>query len=104
MKSKQAEYSAKWYADNRKKQIQRVAELKARRQEAFQVYKRTLKCERCEENDPVCLDFHHLDPNEKDGDIGTLARSWSVDRLQKELDKCIVLCSNCHRKEHSRNR
>lgn len=43
-------------------------------------------------------DFHHLDPNEKDFSIGKQARSFKS--IKAELDKCILLCANCHRIEH----
>ena len=47
------------------------------------------------------LEFHHLDPSEKDFGISkTLTRS--VASLKEEVDKCILLCSNCHAEEHQR--
>jgi hypothetical protein len=49
------------------------------------------------------LEFHHKDPNQKEFEITkALYRitKVSVQELNDELDKCIVLCSNCHRKEH----
>lgn len=47
------------------------------------------------------LEFHHLDPKEKDFGLGAngLTRSW--ERTQKELDKCILVCSNCHKEIHA---
>lgn len=48
-------------------------------------------------------DFHHLDPNEKDFDLTiTIIGTMSWDAIKVELDKCILLCSNCHRIEHSK--
>ena len=47
------------------------------------------------------LEFHHIDPNEKDP---KLSRSWTFERWKLELDKCIMLCSNCHREEHHKLR
>jgi len=43
------------------------------------------------------LEFHHLDPNEKD--YSYLKTSFT-DTLNSELDKCVLLCANCHREEH----
>ena len=48
----------------------------------------------------AALEFHHLDPTTKDFNISS-TRSWSWVRLKPELDKCVLLCSNCHREEHS---
>ncbi len=45
------------------------------------------------------FDFHHLDSNEKDVDWSKLRlRSW--DKVTEELDKCVLLCANCHRIRH----
>ncbi len=45
-------------------------------------------------------DFHHLDHSEKDFTIGKKAnRPFSS--IKAELDKCILLCANCHRIRHS---
>ena len=41
------------------------------------------------------LEFHHLKPDEKLFCIGTTGRSW--EQVATEVDKCILLCSNCHR-------
>ncbi len=49
------------------------------------------------------LDFHHLDPNEKDFNIAA-GKSYSSERLRKELAKCTLLCSNCHREVHAGKR
>lgn len=60
-----------------------------------------LKCEQCGENHPACLDFHHINPVSKDLEVSALvARGHSIDRIKKEIEKCKVLCSNCHRKLH----
>lgn len=58
------------------------------------------KCNICGLKDHPCVyDLHHLDPKEKDFGIGAfLDRSWN--KLYPELQKCILLCSNCHRKLH----
>ena len=45
------------------------------------------------------LEFHHLDPNEKDMDWNKMRKtSWS--NIKIELDKCVLLCANCHREVH----
>lgn len=60
------------------------------------------KCEKCGYNKCMrALEFHHLDPNEKDFGISkTLTKSIKI--LKEETDKCILLCSNCHAEEHQR--
>jgi len=46
------------------------------------------------------FEFHHLNPNEKDYDW-TKLRLRSQNSINLELDKCILLCANCHRIRHS---
>lgn len=60
------------------------------------------KCQLCDYNKyPGALEFHHLDPNEKDFNISK-ARLLSFNlEIKKELDKCILLCANCHREVHN---
>jgi len=62
-------------------------------------------CELCGyKKNPVALDFDHLDPTKKSFTIGTKYTSVALERLTKEIEKCRVLCANCHRIETSRNR
>lgn len=46
------------------------------------------------------LEFHHLDPNEKDFAISEKGYTKSFEKIKEELDKCILVCSNCHREIH----
>ena len=48
--------------------------------------------------DPVALDFHHKERETKSYKISTmLAGNWCTKAMLKEIDKCILLCANCHR-------
>ena len=47
----------------------------------------------------AALEFHHLDPSEKEMNWQKL-RLVSESRLYQELDKCVLLCANCHRERH----
>ena len=59
------------------------------------------KCEICGYDKCVdALDFHHLDPSEKEFRISDgYTRSW--EKVQIELDKCMLVCANCHREIHA---
>lgn len=59
------------------------------------------KCQICGYNKCIsALDFHHVNPEEKEITFsGNTNRSWEATR--KELQKCILLCANCHREVHS---
>ena len=51
--------------------------------------------------DPVCMDYHHLDETDKKWSISLMVNGdWSKKRIQEEMDKCVLLCSNCHRLRH----
>ncbi len=57
------------------------------------------KCKICGYNKcPTALTFHHKNPKDKDSNISTLLRTYNVknDRVKKELEKCELLCFNCH--------
>lgn len=45
------------------------------------------------------LDFHHINPNEKTFNISKL-RSYSWDVIKNEVDKCVLVCKNCHAEIH----
>lgn len=57
-------------------------------------------CKKCNVSFPLCVyDFHHLNPLEKEFSIGeNMHRSFEA--LVKEAQKCVLLCSNCHRMVH----
>lgn len=88
-----------WYDNNKELTIERSQTQLKEKKEWFKELKSQLKCERCGENHIACLEFHHKDPKEKEFVIGQF-RNKSKEVILKEIDKCIVLCANCHRKEH----
>jgi hypothetical protein len=58
-------------------------------------------CCRCGESDPACLDFHHRDDTEKEMNISEMiTHGFSKAKLRAEMQKCVILCANCHRKEY----
>lgn len=94
-------YGRQWYAKNRKAHQRRVAVNNERKRQWFQELKTNLKCERCSENHPAVLDFHHENPKKKDFNLGRAVRNGiGRDRIMAEIAKCTCLCSNCHRKLH----
>ena len=57
------------------------------------------KCCKCGYNKSIkALEFHHINPNEKDFTIS--GKSWSFEKLKREVDKCVLLCANCHIETH----
>jgi hypothetical protein len=67
----------------------------------FNRYKRTLACNFCGVSHPACLQFHHRDGSDKYKEVGNLVyHVTNIDKLKREIDKCEVLCANCHAKHH----
>ncbi len=100
----QREYMRGWYQKNKPTHIRYVRNRDKKIEAWFREYKRSLNCEVCGENHPACLDFHHKNPQEKKFSIGRPHSRSSIKGLKDEIAKCRVLCANCHRKEHWKER
>lgn len=60
------------------------------------------KCEICGYNKCIhALEFHHLDSSKKDFALSNKGYTRSWRRVKEELDKCILICANCHRELHA---
>lgn len=87
-----------WYYRNKERQ----AEYKKRRDEEIREWflemRSTLVCERCGEDHPAVLEFHHSDRTQKDLAVShaVYTYGWSIERIKEEIAKCEVLCKNCH--------
>lgn len=58
------------------------------------------KCTRCGYDKCIdALEFHHLDPTQKEFHLGE-ARGRNLASLREELNKCILVCRNCHTEIH----
>lgn len=75
---------------------------RVRNRNYVQQIKSEMKCNTCGENRHWVLDFHHLDPSVKDGNISYMVASMGKEKVLEEIEKCIVLCANCHRDLHYR--
>lgn len=59
------------------------------------------KCVICGYNKSVrALQFHHVDPSQKD--FGISGSTKSFEKLKPELDKCVLVCANCHAEIHDK--
>lgn len=83
---------------NRKQQIRTTRKSLLERNRKFILdYKSNHPCVDCGESDPIVLDFDHL--RDKEAIIAHLVVSGcSIERIQKEIDKCEIRCANCHRR------
>ena len=101
---KRREYRRKWYALNKKSEQAHVNRRKKEITNWFKKYKESLHCLMCGETHPATLDFHHKNRTDKEFGINTRVHSgYSIDKIKQEIEKCEVLCANCHRKLHYQN-
>ena len=89
------EYHAKWYQKNKDKVKIAAQAAKKRKSKWFRELKSKYSCSRCGLNHPAIIDFHHVDPTQKDFMIARFD-SKSKAKILAEIKKCIPLCRNCH--------
>lgn len=100
-KSCTAARSGLWYENNKDRQLEYVRNNnQTYRQNARDYvfdYLSSHPCTICGERDPVVLEFHHR--GEKSNEVSRLmGRGASLDALKAEIEKCDVVCANCHRR------
>jgi len=84
--------------ENAERTLQRRAEL---RQWLHTLKSSSDGCSECDESDPACLDFHHLDGEDKEADVNKMVpRGYSKADIRAEVEKCELICANCHWKSH----
>lgn len=72
------------------------------KREALWSIKERSSCEVCGENRTPTLVFHHRNPDDKEFSVAyAIAHKYRWGRILRELEKCDVLCANCHRMEHN---
>lgn len=97
------------YVSTRKKSREPIELRKEKNIEHVKWFRKRLKikaveykggcCEKCGYNKTIsALEFHHKNPKEKDFSPSGLSISW--ERMKNEIDKCILVCANCHREIH----
>lgn len=96
----QSEKMAQWRAANPERNKRNWTENRKRKHQWLVAFKQSLGCVMCPETHEACLEFHHVDPTQKDVTVSIAIAHWSLERIQEEIKKCVVLCSNCHRKWH----
>jgi len=91
--------SKKYYASNKQKHKAYIKSKKAELLDLVNDIKAKSKCLLCPEIHIATLDFHHRDPSTKEMEISkAVYAGWPKEKLLAEIEKCDVICSNCHRK------
>lgn len=100
-RAKQREYSRRWYEKNAAAHKAGAARNKKKARERWTLYKSTLACVVCGENRPSTFDFHHVKRDPGNVKIHRLLGDGRFKKaLQEAVEKCVVLCANCHRACH----
>lgn len=71
-----------------------------RKAKAIGVEKLGGKCFHCGIDKNYLLDFHHRNPDEKEGELSDFSKGYDLTKFFDELEKCDLLCANCHREFH----
>ncbi len=79
----------------------KLKEERSKKSEFINKIKTYYGCQLCNERESCCLEFHHC-VGEKEFNIADF-RTMGVgfDKLKNEIAKCVILCSNCHKKVHA---
>lgn len=68
----------------------------------YREFKENAECIICGETAPFVLEFHHVDPATKTGNVSRMVKDgYSWDVVLAEIKKCVVVCGNDHRKIHA---
>jgi hypothetical protein len=93
-----------FYGNDKKKcstcHSKRVADA-SRDKRTYALTKLGNECKSCGFDKYKCsLDIHHLDLSLKDENFRSM-RGWSIERIDKEIESCVLLCKNCHSAHHA---
>lgn len=110
-------YRPPYTPEQRRGKVQAQLRVRKRKLAVVRAYKAGQACRDCGETDPVVLELHHRDPGTKNEKLRTRrygrrvqttgGDSWvrlSYVEIAEELEKCDVLCANCHRRATHRER
>lgn len=101
-KEKQRAVQREHYKRNKDKFLSRNQERRKERKKWFRELIKGLSCAICKEDNFTCLDFHHKNPLIKKENVMRMLKQYrSKKTVIEEANKCILVCSNCHRKIHA---
>ena len=91
-----------YYRDNCERETAKKNDYRNKKKQIVEGLKSSKGCKICGEKHPAVLDFHHRDKNNKVFSVsdGIKLFGFSLSKILLEIEKCDVICSNCHRKLH----
>ncbi len=101
-KAKQRKSQRKHYASHQKVELAKRMRRKKEIRDWFQALKEEQVCSRCGENETCCLEYHHRNPSKKIKHVANMIRDGNGKMsILVEIEKCDLVCANCHRKIHA---
>lgn len=96
------EYQAEYYQRNKEKRVRKIRDRQMKIKDQVQALKLENGCSRCGYNRCAqALQFHHHN-DDKEGNIARwTAQGHSFGKILGEIQKCVLLCANCHAEEHA---
>lgn len=101
-----SEYQKKWYLKKKKKEQAKKSRKRVirRNRKYVEIHKLDHPCF-CGETEPCCLSYHHREGDKKEGNISDMVnRGYSITKIQTEIDKCNIMCLNCHARLHNKEK
>jgi uncharacterized Zn finger protein len=100
-KEYQRNYQRGWYKRHKTKRLALIYQRKAVINEYIKDIRKQLRCADCGEQHPAALHFHHLHSEDKLFSLGdAVQKGYSLNKIKEEINKCIILCANCHAIRH----
>jgi hypothetical protein len=108
MKTVSKETRSEWWKRSWEKEEYRKQKYKSAKERKIKIKQLAVdylggKCNRCGYDNCIeAFEFHHIDPSTKDPSLDGrgINRGKSFEASKEELDKCVLLCANCHREVH----
>lgn len=97
-------YRKDYYENNKTKALsysfKSTKEIRQRNSQFVWNYLKEHPCVKCNESDPIVLEFDHRDNSNKEFEISRMvSNSNGLQKIKEEIEKCDVLCANCHRRK-----
>ena len=84
------------HKETQQRRDNREARRNRNRQYLFDVLK-DAECGHCQESNPIVLEFNHIRGIKINNVTELVSQLYSIKAIQEEIDKCEILCANCHR-------
>lgn len=110
LKERQKQYYHSHIKENKEYRNERKEVIKMKSKKQYMIYKQIMQnikingCAICGYNKcNASLDFHHVNPDNKKFPLSLQSMEYKDERIIEEINKCILLCKNCHYEMHTKN-